>query len=410
MHKKSIESPITDKAQKGKKPKIYLAILNEGWVRGEHINTVLMMLGTPTVELHLENPAATWGIPITNNRNQIRKRCLETDADFLLMFDDDVIPLFNPAEAAFYDKDVVGLPTRRRIGQRLEWVIYAKHPILENRYASIDLDKVKTDADLLQVDGVGTGAILIKRKVLETVRHPFEDLFDDEGIRILGQDLNFCKKVIDAGFKVFVAPKMICEHIKDHGLVNMDSYFVSQAGDKNQERYDMSWGGKEIIEKDWDLIEQAMEEEGLKTVLEFGSGFSTLLMSQIAKVDSFETNPERIENVKNRLPRDRKVKLYAWNGKVKPDSGRVKEKYDLAFVNGPQSASMASQTGRRVSIEMAAKHSDRVIIHDAGKMHETMLQEKYLRKDFWLVARNGWHQGRCHYWKRKENVPTEKGV
>lgn len=387
-----------------KKPKIYLAILNEGWVRCEHINTVLMILGATNVELHLENPAVTWGIPITSNRNQIRKRFLETDADFLLMFDDDVIPLFNPAEAVFYDKDVLGLPTRRRTGQRLEWVIYAKHPALENKYASIDLDKVKTDADLLQVDGIGTGAILIKRKVLETIKHPFEDLFDDEGIRILGQDLNFCKKVIKAGFEVFVAPKMICDHIKDHGLVNMDSYFVCQAGDKNQERYDMTWGGEEIIEKDWDLIEQVITEEKVKTILEFGSGFSTLLMSQIAKVDSFETNPERTKRTKDRLPRDRKVKLYSWDGEAKPDSGRVKEKYDLVFIDGPKSATMITQTGRQVSVEIAIEHSDRIILHDAGKMHEAMLQEKYLKKDFWLTARNGWHQTRCQYWKRKEDA------
>jgi hypothetical protein len=401
------ESPNMDKAQKGKKPKIYLAILNDGWVRSEHINTVLMIHLTPNVELQLENPAVTWGIPITSNRNQIRKRFLETDADFLLMFDDDVIPLFNPAEAVFYDKDILGLPTRRRMRQRLEWVIYAKHPVLENRYAAIDLDKVKTDADLLQVDGIGTGAILIKRKVLEVVKHPFEDLFDDEGIRILGQDLNFCQKAIKAGFGVFVAPKMICEHIKDHGLVNIDGCFVIQAGDKNQERYDISWGGEEIIEKDWDLIEQIITDEKVKTVLEFGSGFSTLLMSQIASVDSFETNPEQIDRVRNRLPRDRKVNLYPWDGETKPDSGRVKKKYDLVFIDGPESASRANQTGRRIPIEIAIEHSDRIILHDAGKMHETMLQEKYLRKDFDLLARNGWHQTRCQYWKRKEGLKSE---
>ena len=406
MEKK--ESPNMDKARTGKKPKIYLAILSDGWVRCEHINTVLMILGAPNVELHLENPSITWGIPITNNRNQIRKRMLETDADFLLMFDDDVIPLFNPAEAVFYDKDVLGLPTRRRTGQRLEWVIYAKHPTLENRYASIDLDKVKTDADLLQVDGIGTGAILIKRKVLEVVKHPFEDLFDDEGIRILGQDLNFCQKAIKAGFGVFVAPKMICEHVKDHGLVNIDACFVTRAGDKNQERYDMSWGGDEIIEKDWDLIEQVIAEEKVKTVLEFGSGFSTLLMSQMAKVDSFETNPDRTKKTKDKLPRDRKVNLYAWDGEVKPDSGRVKKKYDLVFIDGPKSASMATQTGRRVAVEIAVEHSDRIILHDAGKMHETMLQEKYLKKDYWLIVRNGWHQTHCNYWKSKKLVELEK--
>ncbi len=399
------ESPNTGKTQK---PKIYLAILNEGWIRCEHINTILMILGTPSVEIKLENPAVTWGIPIVANRNAIVKRFLASDADFLLMFDDDVVPLFNPAEAVFYDKDVLGLPTRRRTGQKLEWVIYAKHPDLENKYASIDLDKVRTDADLLGVDAVGTGAILIKRKVLEAVRAPFMDLFDDEGIRKLGQDLNFCKKATEAGFEVFAAPKMICDQVKEHGLVNMDSYFVSQAGDKNQEKYGLLWGGKEIIEKDWDFIEQIIEDEGLTTVLEFGSGFSTLLMSEIAEVDSFEIKPDRIEHILTKLPQDRKVNFYSWDGEVKPDSGRVREKYDLVFVNGPRSAVSNEQTGRRVSIEIATQHSDRIIIHDAGKMHETMLQEKYLKKDFFLTARNGWHQTRCQYWKRREDAVEKR--
>ena len=385
-----------------KKPKIYLAILNEGFVRCEHINTVVMMGSTPNVDLHFENPSITWGIPITQNRNKIVKRFLDTDADFLLMFDDDVVPLYNPAEAVFMDKDVLGFPTRRRSGQKLEWVVYAKHPVLKNKYAAIDLDRINSSADLLKVDAVGTGAILIKRKVLEAVKAPFMDLFDKDGIRKLGQDLNFCQKAIKAGFEVYATPKMICEHIKDHGLVNMDSYFISRAGDKNQEKYDIPWGEGEIIEKDWDFIEQIITDEKVKTVLEFGTGFSTLLMSQIASVDSFETNPERIEKTRSKLPKDRKVNLYSWDGEVKPDSGKVKEKYDLVFIDGPPSASMLGQTGRRIPIEVAAQHSDRIILHDAGKQHETILQEKLLRKDFWLVARNGWHQTRCNYWKRKE--------
>lgn len=399
-------SPNTDKTPKmKKKPKIYLAILNEGWVRCEHIHTVLMVYRTPNIELHLENPSISWGIPITQNRNRIVQRFLETDADFLLMFDDDVIPFFNPAEAVSFNKDVVGLPTRRRSGQRLEWVVYQKHPTLENRYAAIDLDKVRGDADLLKVDGIGTGALLIKRKVLETVKAPFMDIFDEEtGLRILGQDLNFCQKVIKAGFEVFACPKMICEHIKDHGLVSTDGYFVSRAGDENQQRYDIHWGGEEIIEKDWDFIEQIITDEKLKTVLEFGSGFSTLLMSQIASVDSFETKTERLKQIKGKLPKDRKVNFYTWDGKTKPDSGRVKEKYDLVFINGPESATVSNRVGRQVSVEVAIECSDRIILHDAGKMHETMLQEKYLRDDFWLTGRNGWHQTRCQYWKRRENA------
>ena len=130
-------------------------------------------------------------------------------------------------------------------------------------------------------------------------------------------------------------------------------------------------------------------------------------MSQIASVDSFETDPRQIEMVRVRLPKDRKVNLYTWDGEVSPDSGRVKDRYDLVFIDGPPSAKNSTQTGRKVSLEIAMEHSDRIILHDAGKMHETMLQEKYLRENFELLGRNGWHQSRCQYWKRKEGLKPE---
>lgn len=382
--------------------KLYLAILNRGWVKSEHIGTVFMASRTPGVTLVMEPPSVSFATPIASNRCRITKRFLETDCDFLLMLDDDVIPYHNPAEMVFFDKDIVGSPTRRGRQGMLEWVAYAKHPKLDHNYASIDLNKVNPEADLLKVDAIGTGCILIKRKVLETLKRPFEDVFDEDGIRKFGQDLNFCKKAIEAGFEVFITPNRVCEHFKEIGLVNLDHYFVSRADDEVLKKYGIPWGDFAIIEKDWDFIREAIEQEGVETVLEFGTGLSTLLISEMASVDTFETDVTYMDKIIEKLPEEgRDVRFYTWDGIVPPEPSQLRKKYDLAFVDGPVGKDSGG-IGREVSIRLAVEHSDRIIIHDAGRPHEAMLQEKYLKDKFQLVTRNGWHQARCNYWRKKD--------
>ena len=373
--------------------KLYLAILNEGWVRAEHINTIFLASNTKGVKLVLETLGLTWDKPIASNGNRIVKRFLKTDCDFLMMIDDDVIPLFNIAELIFYNKDIIGAPTRRRKAERLEWVAYKKNPEGKGYY-SIDLDRIDPNADLVKVDAIGTGCILIKRKVLEKVRPPFVDEFDDDGIRCLGMDLNFCQKAVEAGFEVYVSPKKICEHFRDFGLITLDAHYISHAQEEPQVKYGLLWG--DIIEKDWDFIKDIVGKESVKSVLEFGTGLSTLFISELASVDSYGTDGDRPKIIKAKIPKDRAVKFFPWNG----DGLNIEKSYDLAFINGPGGVPKKGQ-GKEIAIQVAAEKADRIIIRNAGRIYESMLQEKYLRDDFTLVSRNGWHQGRCNYWRKK---------
>ncbi|GAG55050.1 unnamed protein product, partial [marine sediment metagenome] len=322
------------------------------------------------------------------------QRFLKTDCDFLMMVDDDVVPMFNIAEMVFWDVDIVGSPTRRRKERRLEWVAYSKNPSGEGYY-SVDLDKVDPNVDLLKVDAIGTGCILIKRKVLETVKAPFVDIFDENGVRIRGMDLNFCVKAKEAGFKVFVSPKRISEHFRDMGLVTMDAQFISHAQEEPMIKYGMIWD--QIVEQDWDFIKDIIQKEKVKTVLEFGTDLSTLLLSEIASVDSFETDPEKSKRIKEKITNGRDVNFLHWDGKLLE---LPKEKYDLAFIDGPGGVARHGE-GKEIAMQTAARCSDRIIVHFAGRIYETMLQEKYLQDDFSLISRNAWHQMKCHYWRRK---------
>jgi len=59
-----------------------------------------------------------------------------------------------------------------------------------------------------EVDSVGLGCCLIKRKVFEKIGSKFE--FNND---VGGEDINFCKRAQDAGFLIHVDPDVQCGHI-----------------------------------------------------------------------------------------------------------------------------------------------------------------------------------------------------
>ena len=389
--------------------KLYLAILNNGWLRREMSAQVIpAMSSTKGVKLFWEDPKKTWANGISVNRNRIVKRFLQTDCDFLLMIDDDVVPWHNPAELVFADMDIIGSPARvRQNGNVVNWVAYIKHPDNDG-YVGIDLSRVDSDIDLLDLkDGVvGTGCILIKRKVLEAIKAPFNCEYDEDGDCTFGTDFAFCRRAYEAGFKIWVSPWRICEHFKDgFGLNDMDAYDESEFHDDSPSRYKMVWSFMSIIQKDWKFIKSILVKNEIKTVLEFGSGLSSLLISEIAEVTSYETDRKYADDILSKRivvaggQTINNLLIRMWDGKDVDDD---LPKYDLAFVDGPLGKSSGGM-GREHSIRIAAEHADRIIIHDAGREDEWKWQMKILRPNFKRVSWNGAHRGHCAYWVRKNN-------
>lgn len=376
--------------------KIYLAILNKGWLRREISATVLpMMKATPGVELIWENPAKTWDHPISSNRNQIVQRFLKTDCDFLLMIDNDVVPLTNPAELVFADKDVVGMPAKVRQRVRsINWVAYVKNPDLDGGYAPVDFFRVDTDIDLLKVDAIGTGCILVKRKVLEAIKAPFHCLYDDDGICKMGTDFAFSQRADDAGFEIYTTPQRTCEHFKEVGLADILSWDDSDGRDELPESYDLALNGFEITQGDWRFLKNIIYGEDIDTVMEFGAGLSSMLMARIADVTSYETDEKHAELIRG-MSKNGNPDIRIWDGEKIPD-----KKYDMIFVDGPAGIGVGGP-GRETSIRIASKLSDRVVIHDAARKEEAHWQRMFLKPDFKLIAKSGHHETRCQYWKRR---------
>lgn len=186
------------------KRKVFIGILTMGEVHTKVALSLLNIINSPdyTVEV-----AFTGAKRVEASRNIITKKFLESDAEYLLMIDEDNPPLRNPLDLLKDGKDIVCFPTPIFYNKQVVW--------------NIELGEHKQLSGLQQVKSGGTGCILIKRKVLETLQDPFETIVDKYGVTTEGQDIRFCRLAKEAGFKVWTHWAYPCEHYKVINLLNL---------------------------------------------------------------------------------------------------------------------------------------------------------------------------------------------
>lgn len=162
------------------------------------------------------------------------------------------------------------------------------------------------------------------------------------------------------------------------------------------EKLGFKWNGTAITEKDWTFLLKVIKDHNIKTVLEFGSGLSTVLLhSTGVDVISYESSQNWIKSLIERGISNF-VTIRKWDGKeIKEELG----KFDLAIVDGP-----AGGQTREFSTKIASEHSDLVLVHDANREWERKWQDKYLKNKFDGPGKGG---NRWHFWKKKEIPFTE---
>jgi hypothetical protein len=385
-----------------KTQRVYFAVLNRGWLRCELVTTVLPAIQkTEGVELVMESPAQAWGHPAASNRNALVRRFLRSDCDWLLMLDEDIIPLHNPVQMVWAGKDILGSPARvRQEGWMLHWGVYLKDPAAE-RYTPVNLETQDPKTELLKVDVIGTGCILIRRKVLEALKAPFHCEYDEHGILTCDVNFAFCRKAAAAGFEIWTCRNHWCEHVADDvGLLDLEGYErIERIGNDNVP-YQMSWGRWSIPSFDWAFLKDVLAGYGVRTVLEFGCGLSSLLLSAHAEVESFEVDDQFRRAIAAKCGPENKLVIRLWDG---VDCRPSRKHFDLAFVDGPRGKSTGGM-GRQHSMRLAAQYADVVVVHDAGRSDEQHWQREYLWQDFELVRWSACHQGRCNLWVRSKRT------
>lgn len=81
------------------------------------------------------------------------------------------------------------------------------------------------------IDGLATGCMFIKREVFEQLQKPYFAFKYDEETRAMteGEDLSFCKKVTDLGYKFYVDYSKTARHYKSVCLLEMNNYTMDYA-------------------------------------------------------------------------------------------------------------------------------------------------------------------------------------
>ncbi len=195
------------------KLKVQISVLNQGMIRTELSNLLLkIFLTNQDYEIYIEYPNLK---PIQNNRNDIVKRFLKTDRDFLLMIDSDIVPNKNPLELIQYNKDIIGLLCPTWKNNEIVWLAMDK--INDGWKMSAKLN----NKGLVKIDAIGTGAILIKRKVLEVVKTPFSILWNKDGTMDTGLDFAFCDKAVKLGYKIYFHSDYYCSHYMYFNYLNL---------------------------------------------------------------------------------------------------------------------------------------------------------------------------------------------
>ncbi len=186
-------------------PKVFVAIPNLGNIRTE---LVLWLLDCANNFNHHDIPIN--GVinlnvdrPIEVNRNIIANEFLKTDCTHLLMIDSDVSALPNLIpDWLRHDRDIIG-------GYIPIWNKELQHPRFF-AYNIIDGKPVYINPKIgfQKCDIVGTGAIMFKRKVIETIPNPrFRQILDNDGRFKMGEDQYFVGLARNAGFEIYVDPR-----------------------------------------------------------------------------------------------------------------------------------------------------------------------------------------------------------
>lgn len=301
-------------------------------------------------------------------RNLLVRDFLETDATDLVFVD---------ADLSWRPRDLIKLVSYERD------VVAGIYP-----FKSDNLDfpcrlipgPIWSDQDgLIEVDGVPTGFLRIKRSVLEEMekranvylntptesdRRRIPIIFErtlDNGVRYSG-DYSFCRKWKAMGGRIYIDPAMSFGHFGEKEWKGCFGDFLKQKAGIGFERLDVIRDGREDDEtllgllgewgNDWSADVEflqaaiALARETNGPVLEFGSGLSTLVMAAANPnviIHAIEDEPHWASKLKNVLAMRgiKNVEVHV-TGMRNYQKGRwyderdiPRENYSLLVIDGP---------------------------------------------------------------------------
>lgn len=197
--------------------KITLAVCTNRGIRPKTAQCLLDLVANSKHNFHIL--VAERGYTIAENRNYCVVQAQRNQSDYLFFVDDDMVFDTHTLDRLLaHGVDVVGvnsysrcLPLSSTVGlmdEKGEYKLPSKYPSWE----------MKIPEDLIEVYFIGMGIGLIDMKVFEAIKKPYFEFTtykqgELRGMVKDGEDGTFCKKVREAGMKVWCDGSITVGHL-----------------------------------------------------------------------------------------------------------------------------------------------------------------------------------------------------
>jgi len=159
-------------------------------------------------------PAGEFPESVSAARNNLVEQALDEGCDRLIMMDtDQIYPPDTLTRIMAHGKDVVGTPVHRR------WPPF--DPILYRgtlgRYVHVP-DRECYSGNLVEVDATGCGCIIYNTEVFQRIPRPWFLNTKTAAGNTVGEDIHFCHKLKEAGYKIFVDTGLSIGHLTTYEI------------------------------------------------------------------------------------------------------------------------------------------------------------------------------------------------
>lgn len=182
---------------------VLVTVPNLHWIHKLVVHRLLLLQQERRYRVRISLPTNK---PFENNLHHIINDFMAGDCDFWLSIDADNPPEKNPLDLVELDKDIIGCPTpiwhyTGKAGER---------PIYWNAYQYDESTGAYREwpnrEGLQKVDAVGTGCIMMSRRVFEDPemrRGAFTRKLNADGTVDKGNDISFCERATEQGFEIW---------------------------------------------------------------------------------------------------------------------------------------------------------------------------------------------------------------
>lgn len=173
------------------------------------------------------------GSLIYTSRDDIAREAIESGADYVMWFDSDMIFPANILELLMRHMEdpeidmVTGLYFRRV--QPFTPVIFDKLEIDDEGVKWTNFEYIENEP--FQVGGCGFGCVLMPTDIFIDVQSKFGAMFTP--IKGLGEDLSFCWRARQLGFKIWCDPTIPLGHV-GYNVITRDFFLAYQASQEEK--------------------------------------------------------------------------------------------------------------------------------------------------------------------------------